>query len=1034
VYDVSRTLLTSNRHAGMSTPAGAAMSHADLLERYAASERANESLTKTINMYKERTVNISQLLQKYKALEQTHQELLQQYKQAAAQLGKAQADIDAARAKSSAKASELTPLKGKLRRETAAKEALAAKLKTAEAQQTEVQSELQEQRARAQQLAKERDELTATATDARSLAQSAIEQVQTLRSDVAALNGALPGATPPAAEQPGVASELAALRQQVRELQAGTAAAGARATATQDTSHAASAESDSTALHRVNLSSIQRAVQVLSAQHASMHAEFSRWRALFGALAGGAALGVAGALQPAVDCAMPVDEDAGAAHFLAPLSSCGATGAFPARSSSDVLADSAAAWDVQRSAAVRAPAQGSTAGVAPRQAGVAPRQASAAKRPASHTAARAPGAQHLQPEDALLPPARRRRITAPTAQSGDLDVRADGTALPAQRTAPRERLVPATDAALEARLARDAGAQPHLEQPPPELRIAPAPPLPKRTGRASAHADPAAPRRGQLMQIGSGRVKSTVVNGSGFFFTSSQERALWDRVQQSHIAEPCEPAEGGPGGAPQGRESAALDDLFDAVASDADAAELDAPLPQHPAATAVSDEPPPTRHDHAQDAQPSGAQAASCSLQYWVRDTGAAAAAADTAAVAPPAQPSDARAHALRTADVVRLAPLLTSSLCAAHPAMPLPQSARHAHGSADAQAVAAAASWPAPDVGARLLQLAGTCASEATLAACLDTCAHASSAPAVAAGAASALACSLAAHLQLTGAGCCALDTSELGMLLAVPDDVSAARAFEHMRTFWRACGSQAAVARTMVPPLLAMQSFVICAIAQRAAQSQDAATCSAGSALLAWGHERWGWHSGGCGVGEVLALARALVTTLVDVGAAPADADALAACRQLEALQAALRGSDASAPGGGAGSGEGTSGSSSKDSDSASSESEQGSPRSPCAASGRHGTGGAVQQFAQGVSAALELVAHVCVWQVTAQVLLDSVVWPAMERVGICGGEHAGAVRKHLRELCLLLLQSVESMGKGDAVAAAYVADAHDALEFVT
>ena len=1154
----------------MSTPVSASLSHAELLQRYAVSERANESLSATLAKYKERTVNIAALVSKYKELEQQHTSLQAQHKQAGKQLDKAAADLEAARAKSSAKQTELTPLKNKLRKETAAKDALAAKLETASCGAAAAQAELSQEKARAQQLAKERDELVADTTQSRSLAQSALEQIEALRAEFTqrhASSGAMLATAAAAAQHTDVNAELAMLRQQVDQLQQqqehqrgpATPPVCALTAATLDTSRAVSAESDSTAIHRESLSSLQRAVHTLTAQQAQTHAELAGWRSMFAAMAAGGSAVATGTLP---DCHGGGAGGGLGVHASTPLSSCTPARELPARSSSDRLGDSGGAWDAQRSAAT---------GIAPASAPPAAKRSVNGDAPQAAPAATAAVAAAPVPQPQ---PSLPKRAASSVPAAGKAAKRWRPSVDPSQ-AAPRASARPAA-----------ARAAARVEPPPAaaarvSLRVDPAPPLPKRvsTRERDAGAAPAAPPL-KVLQLGSNRVKSTIARGSGFVFASAQERASWSRVQQSkgsgaadapavpHQRQDATDASAAPAPAPSSPPgSQRVDALF--VAS-GDEAPPDTPPDAPPDVPPVA--PPhevgmPTEEDDgaasgaaAASPQPGAeAAAASCSLQEWAHNPPGAATSAEAAPL-PAAAVADAEAAAeLDAARVIAVAPALLPDLllesapayaadlgevddaavksAAAQPSADTAKEyVRHAHAGANATTLAAllnaglgrcsaeevrcagdelaaqladaVAQHAAPDStllsrladaqssaslahecmrdegvdvrSARVIQRVAELCFQATAAADVQAALHVLRSL-LAAGGTDALADSFAAGLQDRAASqeargadnrsCtqsaalhafCALlparrDSStpctRAGAAVRASSSTDAAAcacalgrfmvlscggpsdscSCAHVCNMWGAHGSHTGAEEALVSPAAAMEHAVLCAAAQRASSSCDATVRAVGHAMLQQGARMWGWPADG-GVRAVRSTASALVATLANL--AQGGSDALAALQQLHALQSALGTAEhahgalahtARATSSPAASGARSSSSSGDSSDSSSSDDEDASPRAPAHVAR------AVALFADEVEAALLLASCACGWQVTAEVLLDSILWPALEGLR---GSHSSAAAVHaragLQSACSRLLTNVEELACGHAIAELYVADVREALTF--
>jgi hypothetical protein len=516
----------------MSTPCSSeALTYDELMERYAASQKAKEKLDRMLVMYKARTVNIAALVDKYKQLEQAHEQLRDQHDAAGTQLEKAKAALQATKSKSS----ELIPLQGKLNRVTAAKDALAVKLDAAEAHVDSVRAELAKERLRSQQLARERDELASQATDVGALALDAQKQIVDLRTEMDAFREqrACDASAQPSTS--ALATELTHVKQQLEQMRDSMPVTGLATT--QDNSRAPSADSASTVLQRMTLSSVQNNLRNISLQQGVLQAEFIRWKNMFGVLAGSASpLPVLAAAGPTLQ------------NDAAPLSSCVPTDPLLSHSSSDGLDNSAAVWDAQRLPHL-ASTQGSsdcTRRVSKRTVHSAdPEHRSntaeesggpAAARPAlrrrvSRTVTGGDGAVGLESDIPRPPVASRNGVACPAplhpqphscAVSGKLQQAQSSVGRVTAPAGASGRLAAAVEGGQAG-----AGGEQRLA-----IRVAPAPPLLRRQGRRSAQEEQE-PKR-SMMQLGSGNVKSTCIVGSGFVFATAEERARWQRVQQSH--------------------------------------------------------------------------------------------------------------------------------------------------------------------------------------------------------------------------------------------------------------------------------------------------------------------------------------------------------------------------------------------------------------------------------------------------------------------------------------------------------------------
>ena len=1036
-----RELDTSGRAGEMSTPEPSAeLDFEQLKERYDASQRANAKLTKNIAMYKERAVNIAALVSKYHALEHTHSELQAKYSSAAAELEQATAVAEASKAKASSKSAEVGPLKSKLTRESNAKDAVAAKLKASEAELKGAMAAIAQEKRRATVLAQERDELAASASDATTIAREALAQVQDLREEVASLKS---GSSTSEIAAPGtLAAEVVDLQQQVAALAAARGETGT-----------ASADSDSSALHRLTLSSVQHSVRELTLQQGAVHSEMARWKSIFGALAGS---GGTGRTAPASR-----EEE----NTAAPLSSCMPTSAMPARSSSGGRAESAA-WEAQRLTQQHlSSTQCSSDGARP----VVGSKRRAASGDVSVLAATAAGGS----DDAPRPTVARRLSAALAADAGKA---------PAERAGPLQR-APAPRA-------------------PPVQLLVEAAPLPRRQSRRIDSETRVPPRA--MMQLGSQRVRSSAHAGTGFVFSTAEESARWARVQHCQEAPPAAAASTA---AAERNVHTAVAALFDDSGDDGPAVVPSAtpcePAPQPQACTGpvpscslqdwagereiVAMTAPracPTLSDLERRA-PRAMVAALHACRPLAQRPVPCAAAVDAAKEWPPAEAASKCLALMRNAtELSTPAACLGSCLAAAASsdgsAAAAVQSVTAAIcrctdavvGSCDAVCDTADALWepwmaatssePRADAETlrhRLSFMARSFgASEATASSsCRDISVLVTGSASATKAVASDVATSLdAAALSRGGGsaethvgatflfGCSALlravsgvaaveRSEQLGTALSAAPASSMAALCTHghflvapcslqpvddasLRAFWATCDSRLPQTAGL-GPLAAMETAVRLAAAQQVAAATDAAARAAGERMLAWGAQRWGWPQRPAGV-VIVAVARSIVATLRD--AADGDQQVLAAVQQLADVQATLQEmpelcADASSSRSDCGSA-----SSSDDEDDSSS------------ASDSTGTArGALAQFADEAQAALVLAAHACGWRGTAELLLDSVVWSALEEAGVRPGCESLAT---LMRMAHALLGVIQRTGAGCAVAEAYVAETREALAFFT
>ena len=83
--------------------------------------------------------------------------------------------------------------------------------------------------------------------------------------------------------------------------------------------------------------------------------------------------------------------------------------------------------------------------------------------------------------------------------------------------------------------------------------------------------------------------------------------------------------------------------------------------------------------------------------------------------------------------------------------------------------------------------------------------------------------------------------------------------------------------------------------------------------------------------------------------------------------------------------------------------------------------------------IQQALAFASKCCGWKWTAHTLLDSIVWPAFERLQHLESPFAEDVRRVTKELIGGLLELVQLLSNGEAAAAEYVTTVHEALQFV-
>jgi hypothetical protein len=1146
----------------MSTPA-TALSYDALLERYQASEHANKKLSKTLEVYKERTVNIAALVDKYKHLDQKHQDLREDHASVSKQLADTQKALDTAKAKSSEKTAEITPLKAKLRREVAAKDALAAQLEEAECKSRAAEKALKAEQNQAAELRKEREALEAARLDTLRPHNASHGEFETLREEVVELKAAVQASRSCNHEE-----EILDLRRTINAI------------ASQSFTHklpavqasAPSTDSDGTCLP----TQVQNVLNSLRMQQTAINAELACWRRFFGAMADGAAnLGAtpAAALE----------------HNGAPTSSCTPTNPLPCRSSSALLGDCGEAWEAQQVGTLsrramrvhgreagckhRASMQSSTATAAvATPTGCRPgghKRRLAVREDDRERAERAPdpcqsfGSGDSEDDSPVLPLPQRHCAVKPTpAQHGTAPVKI--RALPASAAKPsppplhdnkmaaRVHTFAAArgndsgnanaEAARGARRAMQARQQSAVQKVPQmELRVEDAP-LPRRQFRRSETTTRKAPSL-RLMQLGSGKVKSTAVAGSGFFFQSAEEVARWRRIQSDHpewdserqgpstpltpgataspAATPCHPlptaeeldvcapsveslfgSEDDPGlarspvivsGARDTDQQAAccsLHDRGDAIQRTTGTAGLGAEhTDEHELSSCRVSEVAPLivaqlqRHAQIRRGVPSMPGNGDVTVTCWDEPKtalgvcGKVQGCIDAArqGASPPAV-SAALARLLNAGidvhDVGQSAEVISNCIADAVTARALPWSdvaAQLQQGCVDAldgsQPLGAmsCALLPVSTSGSIGLELELVVAAVLSLhnptvmAAVAKGVEHIAVARTgyedqVVAAALAGISVVLDAHAaQLQGSEH-TLQAAErrfakvrdrgaawqLGAALGELSDVHSCSPLSHV---WAVTGS------TNLQPLEAMRSAVCCAMSQCfCAAQKDSSAQNDSSARVAWtailnvGTKSWGWPMS-VGAGAVASVAHASVASLEravthEKGEGSRHAAQWTAEQQLNDLLELCNGSsvhtqhanndaehasvDSSATSG-----------SSDDESSATGTSVPGSPQlSACHLAALH-------LFLQHVGSALRIAAAVSDWQFVADVLVEGIVWPALERLAVrakAGTTHADMARLAMCSLsgvCEDLLVHTEARSSGSA--ASFVADMRDALAFM-
>lgn len=167
----------------MSTgPSSVDLSHQQLLERGETLAKENAMLSKTLKAYKEKTVNISRLVDKYKQLQALYKDLQGQKETASAELEQARKALAAA--KSSRQPPEVQTLEAHVQKLTAQRDAVQQGLSTCRVERDQMAAKLEQETERSRQLAKERDDLAAVAMDTRILIKDCALEISHLRSEV----------------------------------------------------------------------------------------------------------------------------------------------------------------------------------------------------------------------------------------------------------------------------------------------------------------------------------------------------------------------------------------------------------------------------------------------------------------------------------------------------------------------------------------------------------------------------------------------------------------------------------------------------------------------------------------------------------------------------------------------------------------------------------------------------------------------------------------------------------------------------------
>lgn len=194
----------------MSTPKSSAeMSHRQLRERNEALAKENAMLSKTLQAYKEKTVNISRLVDKYKTLEALYKDLKAEKDRSCAKVNQARNAVSTARA--SSQSSNVKDLEADVVKLTSERDAILNALSTCKAQHDGMKAKLDEETARSYLLATERDELAGVATDTRILIKECACEISQLRTEVQALKSNAASRT--CADR--VASDIVSIKSQV---------------------------------------------------------------------------------------------------------------------------------------------------------------------------------------------------------------------------------------------------------------------------------------------------------------------------------------------------------------------------------------------------------------------------------------------------------------------------------------------------------------------------------------------------------------------------------------------------------------------------------------------------------------------------------------------------------------------------------------------------------------------------------------------------------------------------------------------------
>lgn len=213
----------------MSTaPSSSGLSHRQLLERSEALAKENAALCKTLKAYKEKSVNISHLVDKYKQLQVLCKDLQGQNEKLSGEVDKARKALSTN--KSSCKPGHVQKLESNVQKLTAERDAVQHNLSTCKAERDQMEAKLEEETARSRQLASERDELAAVAMDTRILIKDCALEISQLRSEVRALKASAADRfvdKSAAIDIASIKAQLAVLEQRVSERSSAQAVADA---------------------------------------------------------------------------------------------------------------------------------------------------------------------------------------------------------------------------------------------------------------------------------------------------------------------------------------------------------------------------------------------------------------------------------------------------------------------------------------------------------------------------------------------------------------------------------------------------------------------------------------------------------------------------------------------------------------------------------------------------------------------------------------------------------------------------------------